>query len=299
MTPFSRSNACFWIHTCPQRVGRLQALRESIEASDLGSAIEIVCPAKGTLEIERWNRAKLLELSGKFEWIVRIEDDVVINKHIVHNLETWAALYTGEDFGVALLHLNKFYWQDTNVVSRMRRDRRSGSLWLDQRLVCGAQGQVFNSDVFSKEIYPRLPLMTGAEMDTGMTGAVYDAGLRTYISYPDMVEQSDIAADSAIGHTASDAKYGSDNFSLDYRSEESPSFDRRPVDRFGKFYSAYFVNAKKEVVAVDVPIVADVIPAGVIWARHRGAPIMVKSKNLFWSLKEAKQFAGRADFVLR
>lgn len=295
----SNPDLLVWVHTCPQRAGKLQSLLDSLSASDTPSFEVHVCDVIGPAAVEVWNREKLLEISRRAEWIVRLEDDVIVGSKFYSNLSRWPAIHNGQDFGVGLLHLNQVYWEDPVVVGRMRRDRASGSLWLDSRLICGAQGQVFNSKTYREKIYPLLPRMTGGEMDIGMTAAAYDAGLRTYVAFPDLIDQSAVAAESIIGHPLPERFYMSKNFDPAYEYDGSSLFDKRPFSVTGDFYSAYFVNAKKCIVDVSVPLGPASLPIGPVWVKHNGAPVLAKGKNIFWSLDEAKQFAGPSARVVR
>lgn len=288
-----------WVHSCPQRADRLGPLIDSLKLSDVNYYEIHICGEKGIANVERWNRDKLLELSSKAKWVVRLEDDTIVNRNLMGNLRNWPAMNAGAYFGVGLLHLNKMYWEDREFCSKLYRDKQSGSIWINQRRVCGAQGQVFNSESFTSEIYPRLPLLTGGEMDIGITAAAYDAGLRTYLSYPDLVEQSNVAQDSIIGHAHAERFYVSGNFDPDYLYEGKPGFDTRPEPLLGKSYSALFVNSKKDIIEVSVPLGVHPMPSGLFWGTHRGTPVMLKGKNVFFTMKEALQFAGPNGRMVR
>jgi hypothetical protein len=290
----SRSDIVLWVHTCPQREQNLEELKRSLSDSDVGEYEVLVCPAVGQNAIEQWNRETLRDLASRYKYVVRIEDDTVVNAHMMHNIMSWPALSTGQDFGLGLLHLNNIYWIDSQFKYRISRDRSSGSLWFDAREICGGQGQIFRSEVYLDSIYPRLPLLTGGEMDVGMTAAAYDAGLRTYVMFPDLVEQSSIAAESLLGHSHTEQFYKSNNFLPDFKYEGDRQFDGRPISVTGKNYSAYFVNSKKQILAVSASLTNPraELPSGAIVASRRGTPVIVKTKNVFWSLAEAKRFAG-------
>jgi hypothetical protein len=288
-----------WVHSCPQRANKLGPLIESLKLSDVDYYETHVCEEKGVANVERWNRDKLLELSGKAKWVVRLEDDTIVNRNLMSNLRNWPAMNSGSEFGIGLLHLNNIYWEDNDFRSCLLRDKQSGSVWVNQRKVCGAQGQVFNSETFVGKIYPRLPLLPGGEMDIGMTAAAYDAGLRVYLSYPDLVEQSDVAHDSIIGHSHSERFYMSGNFDANYLYDGSSTFDVRAESLLGKHYSALFVNSKKEIVTVAVPLGAHPLPKGLLFGTYHGTPIMMKGKNVFFTMEEALQFAGPNGYVVR
>lgn len=65
--------------------------RASIEASDIGTAYEVALQRP---DVEpRGHFLELLDRAARAPtpWILRLEDDVLVNKSIIHNLETWPA----------------------------------------------------------------------------------------------------------------------------------------------------------------------------------------------------------------
>jgi hypothetical protein len=152
-----------WVHACTTRSEKHGPTIESLDDSDLKGRYELIeCPSwkdVGIPAINKWWCDTMVRLATEpFEggsppdFVVRLEDDVVVNKHILHNIETWPSLQEN-DFGMGLIFNWDCLWPP---LPQMQRWRKNGCLIrLDVDIAC-AQGQVFRAD-FIPSLVRRIP----------------------------------------------------------------------------------------------------------------------------------------------
>jgi hypothetical protein len=267
-----------WVHTCPKRLGSLREIVASLDASDAKGRYQILtCEEQGLENVERWTRETIKRLCKKTRFVLRLEDDVVVSPHLLHNVCNWPALGKATDFGVGLLYLHRMYREDTRLKHLIRRDQVSGSAWFENDRICGAQAVVYDAETYWS-IYDQLPLMTGAEMDVGISFAVFEAGLRSYVHTPDLVRESDVAKSSELRH-----KHGADHTSSTFDPEwirEPSKFDHQTNGMFG----AWFVNAKSEIIPIGI---GRQVPEGSFVASSDSGPMVVKGSRVFLRREDA------------
>jgi hypothetical protein len=127
------------VHTHVGRMDHLQPLRDSIDASDIEHC-EVSCQPPTTnnyLKMLHW--LTLLNASAeRLPYVLRLEDDVVVNRHILYNLCTWSAL-RDPDFGMGCL----FAHEDN--VQHFQRSQYGLAANSPRPRISYAQGQLFES----------------------------------------------------------------------------------------------------------------------------------------------------------
>lgn len=198
------------IHTCPPRSEVLAKTVASVEASDIGSAYRVECEPPGAIHFEkRLHYLRLLaEASRRAEYVLRLEDDVEVNAHILHNLTTWPALHD-DDFGAGLAFVEQ---RLSGTLTRggpsgdfMRRPMDSRTPW--------AQAVLFRSDVLQQALpyyFPELAargyvgdrLVEGSlAFDWAILGGIgAHLGRRIYAHYPSLARCWPEARKRASGH---------------------------------------------------------------------------------------------------
>lgn len=136
----------YWVHTCDGRQAQLERTLASLDASDLAGKYELLtCPTGNNVACNQWWCDTLVRLAtepvnGVVPLIlVRLEDDIVVNEHIDHNVRAWSA-YREDDFGMGLL----FNW-DNQWPPHSKNWTKRGNLRRKDQNLCCAQGQVFLS----------------------------------------------------------------------------------------------------------------------------------------------------------
>jgi len=159
--------------------------RASIEASDIGSNYSLLLHPPGVTIAEHFLAVLRCALSAPSELVLRLEDDAIVNQHVVHNLWTWAA-WQRDDFGAG--------WAFCPVSSSSRWPSRD---------LHGSVGVLLKKSALPK-IIERCEAQIHSEpsridQDLVLSRAVRDAGLYIYLHHPSLVEHP-IDVPSSLGH---------------------------------------------------------------------------------------------------
>lgn len=115
------------IQTCPQRRGKREPTLKSIRESDIGNNFVLMEHPEGQ-HIKAFFKDVLLFMSrAPTPYVIRFEDDVLVNKHILHNALTWGAL-KHPDFGAGWLMVPEKVLDDAYVSRAGFKYRRRG-MW--------------------------------------------------------------------------------------------------------------------------------------------------------------------------
>jgi len=96
------------VQTCPERIkdGEAEATFSSLRASDIGNSFRHMVHPEG-IERCRFFRSVLVEMArAPTPYVIRCEDDIIVNEHIAHNFLTWPAL-TETMFGCGWLYVSE------------------------------------------------------------------------------------------------------------------------------------------------------------------------------------------------
>lgn len=189
------------VQACPApgRPG-LERVRASIEASDIGTNYQLLFQPPELNIREHFSDAWRRGAATGADLILRLEDDVEVNRHILYNLATWEAV-DDQRFGVG--------WAfDPGGMTRTTFDRRWGhsprkDRWFNHSLAYSQAVVLRAQDVdwvlagcqrwFSQ--HPNSP----CEQDTALSEAVAAAGKYVAIHAPSLTEHL-IDMPSQLGH---------------------------------------------------------------------------------------------------
>ena len=196
-------NVAVWVHTWKARDGLIGRTLESLDASD----------AKGLWTVERQpddckNRIDfLLSTWEKYaarddlDYIIRVEDDVLVNKHIVHNATTWEAVHDEPLFGMGLLSVADGIMHDRQRL----RQGVTGAIYRATADIHFSGANLFRMDTLRKI----LPIMHTVRKqwegsnDFVMSAATFEAGLLTFLHEPSLamsgILPSSIGSDESVG----------------------------------------------------------------------------------------------------
>jgi len=201
-----------WVHSCEFRAGSECLTRTllSLRESDIGNDFEVcmgppwtpqvLTDPEAKLYMDPWWKDTLMRKSeestagGKRGYVLRLEDDVIVNRHILHNVKTWPALDEPQ-FGMGDLFNYDGMWPDFLDLTRLRpvRDGVLRRLELDQ---IGAQGQLFASAALPK-VFNKVPRAfemwssCGCAYDHIVSRACNYAGFGYYAHLPSLVNCHD------------------------------------------------------------------------------------------------------------
>jgi hypothetical protein len=215
----------------------LQPTLDSLERSDLAGVGYEVLEAPmglGTTEFAQWYDATMRRLISEPmddglppDLVLRLEDDVVVNRYIAHNCCTWPAIRE-DDFGIGWLFQHDRTWDPKGRHIIRRND---GSVVNSQPDVSASQGQLFKSSVVCRILdqfenarrhkrigsetylpYPREDLL----LDLVPSHASQLAGLWVYVHIPSLVNCHAGSSVSAEG-VKNEGHYSNKTFSSGWR----------------------------------------------------------------------------------
>ena len=179
-------------------------------------------------------------LSHGCTWMLRLEDDIVVNTSIVHNVATWQALRDPR-FGMGTL-FRPNYWND--VPRLLTVSPASGASFREAINVEGGQGQVLR--VSSLETV--IPLTRQARrdldadgltdcvnFDSALSRAIYlaDNSLKTFVHDPALVDIHPGSCHSLLlgEHDPETHYWGDKQFDPTWKHSYEPPLNRHPQRR--------------------------------------------------------------------
>jgi len=101
-----------FVQTCPQRSSGVEETLKSVRESDIRDGFEVHTHPRGVPKCQFF--AELLEKMAACDaqYVIRLEDDVLVNRHLVHNFLTWPAL-RDPLFGAGWLYVSQAALSDT------------------------------------------------------------------------------------------------------------------------------------------------------------------------------------------
>lgn len=134
---------------------------------------------------------------------VRLEDDVVMGKHFIHNIKTWPALRS-PSFGAGWLFASKGMRED---MLRIRRDQETRELYRPTREIHCALAVLLPVGLMREGLYERMEEVRGTQ-DFAMSAAVWEMRRKCFLHWPPLVENMMIESvrghhnHTAYGHSA-------------------------------------------------------------------------------------------------
>jgi hypothetical protein len=210
----------YFIHNTPSRKISVKSTIQSLKNSDIPD-FEVLCHDKGLSkkEIKLWFLDTLKNLSKDCDFLVRFEDDTIVNKHIHHNLQKWRALHA-PDFGIGQL-----FFYDANVAVRDNMLVANHGAWCRKdSMYEGSQGNIFKSKHIQKladnffEAEKFKPNASGLGFDWKVTRALNICGLRTYVHFPSLVNCNSSSKIGGDG-TKHEGHFSHKTFNIDWKHE--------------------------------------------------------------------------------
>jgi hypothetical protein len=217
-----------WVNHCAQREGTgfLEETVRSLDASDAVGRYEVWTHDPTEQNQNDWLTDRLRQAASMSKWFIRLENDVVVNRNLCHNVCNWSA--TEEpDFGLGLLFGN---WTLFNGAARLNLSRnKNGNLSRKTRWIEGAQAQLFKSSTVerilsnyakNKRELQLAPWYTEDRCmpDFWVSTGVFEACLATYIHTPSLVQH--VGTVSTFGGKDASQIY-SEDFDLNWKNDGS------------------------------------------------------------------------------
>lgn len=205
-------NCLVWLQTTNRRDNSKTVA--SIERSDIGTKY-LVCEdrkvrtfPKDYADLQKtwdsyWRDMLKAAEVRKCQYILRLEDDVIVNQHILHNLSTWAALKHPR-FGFGTLFTPNYWYRHPQ---HFKRDPDDQSMYRNLIDVEGAQGQLVRVDTFPKildgvqkarEQRGLGKPQHGPSFDWALSRSAWQLGLRVFVHVPALVDIHEASLRSTI-----------------------------------------------------------------------------------------------------
>lgn len=214
-----------WVNHSVQREGSEVFARtlRSLNESDAKGQFEVWTHDPKEQSQSDWLIDRLRQAASRAKFFIRLENDVVVNRYLCHNVASWSAL-SEPDFGLGLLYSNHTL---VHGLARQHLARsKAGNLRRKTRWIEGGQAQLYKSELvegivanFAKEKkeLSHAPWYSDhiCMPDFWVSTAVYELGLSTYLMEPSLVQH--IGTQSSMSPVDASGIY-SRNFDQDWKS---------------------------------------------------------------------------------
>jgi GR25 family glycosyltransferase involved in LPS biosynthesis len=237
-------NCLVWLQTTTRRDNSRTVA--SIESSDIGQKYIVLTDNKervfpkdyGDLQStwhSFWQEMIVAAKTRNCQYILRLEDDVIVNQHIMHNLRTWPALKHPR-FGYGTLFCPN-YW--LNHPQHFKRDPDDDNLIRNLVDVEGGQGQIVKTETIGR-ILEGVPLARAQKgfsrpehppsFDWAMARSAWNMGLRVFVHKPSLVDLHDGSRESKIDEkqnrgappaTVAQHYWGNKSFDAEFKRSDS------------------------------------------------------------------------------
>lgn len=190
-----------WLQTTVRR--NSERTIHSIERSDIGKRFLVLTDKKDRKFPEdygdlqhwwdlAWRDAADAARIRKCSYILRLEDDILVNRHILHNVCRWRAV-NSKKFGLGTLFQPDYWLKHPET---FERDPETGLTYRNTKDVEGAQAQLIKTDLVGAllEGVPRARVEKGLwqahhqpSFDWSLSRAAWALGLRVFVHEPALV----------------------------------------------------------------------------------------------------------------
>ena len=189
------------VQTCPERRELLPHVLDSVRASDIDDFEVMEHPEGMPLQDFFLSVMRRLRDSGA-DYGIRMEDDVIVGKHILHNVRTWPALKE-DDFGAGWLFASQGMIGDQMSLRLSKKYRQT---YRPTKEIHCALAVLLPVDLLGDQLYPRME-QAPIPQDFAMSRSVYSSGMRCYLHWPPLVENMMVPSTrghvhNKIGHSA-------------------------------------------------------------------------------------------------
>jgi hypothetical protein len=208
-----------WVHTWWKRDGVRDPTIDSMDASDAAGRYEVLRQAPSECPVEFFMGC-MRDMCDRFDWIVRIEDDTVVNEHLIHNVCTWAVPFEEPRFGMGFLSAPELALADTLHTAY---GEVHATPWRKFRGMHFGGGMLWKADTFRGIADDVEACLLQWIREDRLACAVcpssvlYDRGLRAYFHLPSLVRIDLSIPRSTDGLVLDESDFGSQPFDRKFR----------------------------------------------------------------------------------
>jgi hypothetical protein len=191
----------------------------SIRRSDIGENFTMSEHPPGISAAEHWRRTHELAARAKSRFVVVLEDDVLVNEHILHNVETWRYKHD-PNFGAGWLYTPGGYG---------RRDTWYQGTW-EWYGTCGVLYQTSRLPFLIEKAWERME-KRGLPWDLAISWACHLDGKRLRVHHPALVEHLN-ELPSKLGNASGGLRDSGGTFARDWMRPEK--HQHGVIDQWGR-----------------------------------------------------------------
>lgn len=193
------------VFAAPGRPEAHELCYASIRASDIGENFTISEHPPGITAAEHWKATHELAARAKGEFVIVVEDDVLVNQHILHNVETWRYKHDEKTFGAGWLYTPGGYGH---------RDTWYQGTW-EWYGTCGVLYKTSRLPFLIEKAWERMQAH-GTPWDLAMSWACHLDGRRLRVHHPALVEHLN-QLPSKLGNAPGGRRDSGGTFSKDWK----------------------------------------------------------------------------------
>ena len=211
------SRLIVWVQTWYKRDGVRDKTLASLEASDVGKNYEVVRQPEGECCVNYYVRA-MKRFCRDYDWILRIEDDTIVNRHLLHNVCTWPAPHGEPKFGMGFLSVTHPVLKDAAHIGYGEKHKTP---WRNYRGMHFGGGMLYKADLFRERAgkIKRCMCQWHPKFAAAVcpSAALFDDGYRAYFHLPSLVRIDLAIPRSLDGKVVDESKYGTQPFDENWR----------------------------------------------------------------------------------
>jgi hypothetical protein len=206
-----------WVQTWWKRDGVRDTTLRSLEASDVGKGYEVRRQPEESGCVDYFI-ATMREICGSYKWVLRIEDDTIVNRHLLHNVLTWPVPHVEPKFGMGFLSVTNPVLKDHPHIGLGEKLKTP---WRNYNGMHFGGGMLWRSDLFMARL-ARIeaclrkwqPRFAAAVCPSSV---FFEDGLRAYFHVPSIVRIDLSIPRSRDGKVVPEARFGSQPFDVKFR----------------------------------------------------------------------------------
>lgn len=208
-----------FVFAAPGRDDAHALSQASLRASDIGDAFTVLMHPPELKPEEHWRAVHERAAKAKSEFVLVLEDDVLVNAHILHNIETWRWKHDERVFGAGWLY---------NAGGYSQKDCWYSGDW-EWHGTCGVLFKTARLPFLIEHAWPRI--VDGKPWDCSLAWACHLEGRRIRVHAPSLVEHL-WGLPSKIGTVSGSRRNSGGTFKQDWRRPERN--ENGVVDQYGR-----------------------------------------------------------------
>ena len=208
-----------WVHTWWKRDDVRKATLASLDTSDAAGLYHVHRQDESHCKVHFFiHTMRTICAMEDYDWILRLEDDTLVNKHLIHNVCTWPVPHVEPKFGMGFLSVSNPVLKDTPHIAYGEKLKTP---WRNYKAMHFGGGILWNRREFQKRIRRikkcmcrHVPHLACAVCPSQV---FREDGLRSYFHVPSIVKIDLSYARHVDGKVIGEGVHGTQPFDRDFR----------------------------------------------------------------------------------